>query len=51
MLFLQAEIAKEIAQEPPATGVIDGQFSRRSDILNHPVFNRYVLYCDANIWQ
>ncbi|XP_071489808.1 glycine dehydrogenase (decarboxylating), mitochondrial-like [Diadema antillarum] len=36
-----ADVAKEIAQEPPSTGVIDGQFSRRSEILSHPVFNTY----------
>ncbi|XP_054764125.2 glycine dehydrogenase (decarboxylating), mitochondrial-like [Lytechinus pictus] len=36
-----AEVAQEIAQAPPATGVIDGQFSRRSEILTHEVFNSY----------
>lgn len=38
-----AEIAQEIAQSPPSTGVIDGQLARRSEILSHEVFNRSVL--------
>ncbi|XP_030852697.1 glycine dehydrogenase (decarboxylating), mitochondrial isoform X2 [Strongylocentrotus purpuratus] len=36
-----AEIAQEIAQSPPSTGVIDGQLARRSEILSHEVFNSY----------